>query len=266
MVFLFESEKYHGKSLRDMVKKVRKKVFWVIFWIMTIVGSLAGAGIYYAGEMVRSLGAGPNMELMNEKVAEWLVIFGQEDFYFWIIPFVIALFIILGILLWVAVCPCIGIQMSDTDPEEKGRSGAEPVKKGFIDQKIERERRQRLFLYSLSILQREGRLMDFFDEDLSRYEDAQIGAAVRSIQEDCKKAVKKYIDPKPVLAGSEGDTITIETGFDIDAINLVGNVAGDPPFNGVIKHPGWKAGKKEVPKLSDVQDASIMTPAEVEIQ
>jgi hypothetical protein len=139
-------------------------------------------------------------------------------------------------------------------------------KKDFLDQKIQQERKRRLFLHSLSVLQREGRLLDFFDEDLSLYEDEQIGAAVRSIQEDCKKAIKKYIDPKPVIEAEEGDPVTIKPGFDIDAIKLVGNVAGEPPFEGILKHRGWKAGKKEVPRLSDIQDSGIMIPAEVEIQ
>jgi hypothetical protein len=139
-------------------------------------------------------------------------------------------------------------------------------KHDFVEQKIEQDRKRRLFLHSLSVLQRDGRLLDFFDEDLSRYEDAQIGAAVRSVQEDCKKTLKKYIDPKPVIDGEEGEKITIEAGFDIDSITLVGNVAGDPPFEGVLKHRGWKAGKNEIPKLSDIQDPSLIIPAEVEIQ
>ena len=139
-------------------------------------------------------------------------------------------------------------------------------KKDFLDQKIEQERKRRLFLHTLSVLQREGRLLDFFAEDLNQYEDDQIGAAARSIQDDCKKAVKKYINPVPVIDKEEGDTVTIEPGFDMDAVALVGNVTGEPPFEGVLRHPGWKAAKKELPKLSDIQDPGIMVPAEVEIQ
>ncbi len=59
--------------------------------------------------------------------------------------------------------------------------------------------------------------------------------------------------------------MTIEPGFDIDSIKLIGNVSGEPPFKGVLKHRGWKAGKNEIPKLSDIQDAGIIIPAEVEI-
>jgi len=109
-------------------------------------------------------------------------------------------------------------------------------------------------------------LLDFFDENLSEYEDEQIGAAVRSIQEDCKKTIHKYIDPKSVVNKDEGEEVTIEEGFDIDSIKLTGNVSGEPPFKGIVKHRGWRAGKSELPKLSDIQDAAIIVPAEVEIQ
>ncbi len=249
-----------------MYKKIKQKTFWVGFWSMAAVGLVAAVGLYIASEQIHPLIINGKADQLVQMFSRWLDLFGEGNFYYWALPVVIVLFIFLGVLLWAIFTSSIKRlvkEMVDTGGDE--RKGP-PAKKDFIDQKIERERRQRLFLHNLSILQREGRLLDFFDEDLSRYEDAQIGAAVRSIQEDCKKAVKKYIDPRPVLEGNEGDTITLEAGFDIDAITLVGNVAGKPPFKGVIKHPGWKAGKKEVPKLSDVQDASIMTPAEVEIQ
>ncbi|MDM8538299.1 DUF2760 domain-containing protein, partial [Desulfobacterales bacterium HSG17] len=107
---------------------------------------------------------------------------------------------------------------------------------------------------------------DFFDEDLSLYEDEQIGAAVRSVQDDCKKTIKKYFNLKTVVDKEEGESIKVEPDFDIDSIKLIGNVTGEPPFEGVVKHRGWKAGKKEIPKLSDIHDSTIIIPAEIEIQ
>lgn len=248
-----------------MVKKEKKKAFWVILLIMVFIGGAIGGGLYYLGERVLSLTGSGNSDQLVEKVSQLLAMLGTENIYLWAIPAIVSFFILIGLVVWGAVVSVTGDQESKTSSSGDTRK-APPSKKDFLDHKIEQERKQRLFLHSLSILQREGRLLDFFDEDLSRYEDAQIGAAVRSIQDDCKKAVKKYINPVPVLQGNEGDSIIIEEGFDIDAINLVGNVAGQPPFSGVIKHPGWKAGKKDVPKLSDIQDSAIMTPAEVEIQ
>ncbi|MCP4682509.1 MAG: DUF2760 domain-containing protein, partial [Desulfobacterales bacterium] len=52
---------------------------------------------------------------------------------------------------------------------------------------------QRRALHLLSLLQREGRLVDFLEEDLKPYDDAQIGAAVRSIQESCQKSLNEYL-------------------------------------------------------------------------
>ena len=51
--------------------------------------------------------------------------------------------------------------------------------------------------------------MDFLQEDLSRYEDDQIGAAVRSIHENCRKTVDRYLSPEPVMKASEGEPVEI---------------------------------------------------------
>lgn len=124
---------------------------------------------------------------------------------------------------------------------------------------------QRLFLHLISLLQREGRLIDFFAEDLTSFDDAQIGGAVREIHATCRKVVEKSLSLKPVIDNIEGETISIEPGFDPSAIKLVGNVSGDPPFSGILRHRGWQAGKPELPTLSSSQDPNIIAPAEVEI-
>lgn len=189
----------------------------------------------------------------------------SNNFYLWVVPAVTGVALLCGWILWIILTSSMSKTIFKVHVEENESSSRRKSKKDFVDQKIEQDRKRRLFLHSLSILQREGRLLDFFDEDLSLYDDEQIGAAVRSIQGDCKKAIKKYIDVKPVIEAEEGDIVKIEPGFDIDSIKLVGNVSGEPPFEGVLKHRGWKAGKKEIPKLSDIQDATIIIPAEVEI-
>jgi hypothetical protein len=124
---------------------------------------------------------------------------------------------------------------------------------------------QLYYLHLLSVLQREGRLLDFFDEDLSRYEDAQIGAAVRSIQDACKKTIRKSISPAPVFQETEGERVTVGAEFDPAAVKLTGNVAGEPPFTGVLQHRGWRAARLELPTLSTTRDPRIIAPAEVEI-
>ncbi|MCD4755860.1 MAG: DUF2760 domain-containing protein, partial [Deltaproteobacteria bacterium] len=41
---------------------------------------------------------------------------------------------------------------------------------------------------TLGLLQREGRLIDFLQEDIEPYDDAQIGAAVREVHRGCRAA------------------------------------------------------------------------------
>lgn len=118
----------------------------------------------------------------------------------------------------------------------------------------------------LSILQREGRFIDFLQEDLSLYEDSQIGAAVRSIHEGCKGGLSQYVELKPIYDESEGSEVTVPPGFDSRSIRLTGNVAGNPPFKGIIRHRGWRVAKIELPQPASEQKKDwVLAPAEVEI-
>ncbi|MBF0204424.1 MAG: DUF2760 domain-containing protein [Desulfamplus sp.] len=200
----------------------------------------------------------------------------SEHFFVWVVPATSILFFISAILLWFVMKISVSSIFSSTKSALSAKSPlktaisssdtTEKEKKDHTSQRIEQERQRRLFLHFLSVLQREGRILDFFSEDLSLYDDEQIGTAVRSIQEDCKKTVEKYLAPIPVLSKEEGETVDILPGFDPDAIKLTGNVSGVPPFKGILRHRGWKASKKEIPRLSDILDSSIITPAEVEIE
>jgi uncharacterized protein DUF2760 len=116
----------------------------------------------------------------------------------------------------------------------------------------------------LGVLQEEGRFVDFLSEDLAPYPDAQIGAAARGIHEGCRKALGERLAFEPVLRASEGDTVTVEPGFDPAAIRLTGNVTGAPPFRGVLRHAGWRVTRTAFPARRG-QDPHILAPAEVEI-
>jgi hypothetical protein len=133
------------------------------------------------------------------------------------------------------------------------------------DKQASVEANHRFYLHLLSVLQREGRLVDFFAEELDSYEDAQIGAAVRSIHEGCRKALYKCIKPAAVIDKKEGEPLVVPEGFDSSEIRLTGNVTGEPPFNGVLRHRGWRAVRVELPTLTPGKDSMIIAPAEVEI-
>lgn len=242
------------------------------FWIFTALGVLTAAAIAFGLHQsmnwcLTNLSGNVDGEMILKKVAFLIERVSKlsPNFYSAVVPIIVGLTLLTGWLLWGVLKIFAGSKRRE--PAGEGiQQVKDNQKKDFIDRKLEQERKIRLFLHPLTALQREGRLLDFFEEDLTLYDDEQIGAAVRSIHEDCKKTIKKYINLKAVIAEEEGDEILIEKGFDIDSIALTGNVSGDPPFKGVVRHRGWKAGKKELPKLSDIQDATIIAPAEVEVQ
>lgn len=118
---------------------------------------------------------------------------------------------------------------------------------------------------ALALLQRDGRLIDFITEDIAAYQDAQIGAAVRDVHESCRKALDHYFALEPVIASEEGQTVTVEAGFDPAAIKLIGNVTGRPPLRGVLRHRGWRVARAQLPPLPTDGSRSIIAPAEVEI-
>ena len=120
-------------------------------------------------------------------------------------------------------------------------------------------------LFLLSMLQREGRFVDFLQEDVAGFSDEQVGAAARVVHEGCRKVVKQYLDLEPVLDKEEGATVDVPAGFDANRIRLTGNVAGAPPFKGALKHHGWAAKDVKLPAPPTALDVKILAPAEVEL-
>jgi hypothetical protein len=119
-------------------------------------------------------------------------------------------------------------------------------------------------LQMLAILQRDGRLIDFLMEDLGTYSDAQIGAAVRDVHAGCRSALTRYLTLGPVIDDQEGQPVTVSAGTDPSTVKVVGNVAGAPPFRGVLRHRGWDASRAALPPLP-ASGRSILAPAEVEV-
>lgn len=116
----------------------------------------------------------------------------------------------------------------------------------------------------LALLQKEGRLVDFLEEDIEPYSDAQVGAAVRAIHAGCRQALHERMEIARVFAEDDGATVEVPPGFDPASVRLTGNVHGQPPFRGVLQHGGWRASQVSLPKTAGV-DPSILAPAEVEI-
>lgn len=117
----------------------------------------------------------------------------------------------------------------------------------------------------LTLLQREGRLLDFLLEDISGAGDDQIGAGVRDIHKKSQTVLKEHLTLEPVMAGQEESSVEVPPGFDPSAIRLTGNVTGQPPFKGVLKHHGWRVKSYKLPAPAGVVDELVVAPAEVEL-
>lgn len=120
-------------------------------------------------------------------------------------------------------------------------------------------------LQLLGLLQQEGRLVDFLEEDIAGYSDAEIGAATRVVHEGCKRALTQHFAIEPVRAEAEGARLTLPEGFDSSAVRVTGNVVGKPPFTGSLTHRGWRVTEIRLPRIAAGHDLSVLAPAEVEL-
>lgn len=116
----------------------------------------------------------------------------------------------------------------------------------------------------LGILQRDGRLVDFLQEDIGSYADAQIGAAVRDVHANCRTSLARYVTLEPVVGDPEGERIRLNGTVDPTRYKLVGNVGHQSSVSGVVRHRGWRVTHLSLPPLpGDARD--VVAPAEVEV-
>jgi len=127
------------------------------------------------------------------------------------------------------------------------------------------EEQHRSGLFVLSLLQREGRLLDFLQEEVAPFPDAEVGAAARVVHEGCRKVLHEYLTLEPVMKEAEGAAVQVLAGFDARRIRLTGNVTGAAPYTGTVKHPGWVASSVRLPAVPEALDPRVLAPAEVEL-
>jgi hypothetical protein len=157
-----------------------------------------------------------------------------------------------------------GVLLKHADADEQkpisalpavSRKDAEPLTSDSLDRAVQ----------MLALLQRDGRLIDFLAENISTYPDVQLGAAVRTIHETCRRVLEHYMKLEPVLDSEEDQPIMVATGFDRAAIKLIGNVAGEPPLRGFLRHRGWRVKELNLPPLPQAAGRMVIAPAEVEL-
>ena len=120
-------------------------------------------------------------------------------------------------------------------------------------------------LQLLGLLQREARFVDFVEEDIANYSDAEIGAAGRVVHEGCRKVLREHFQIAPVRSETEGSRLTLPAGFDAAAVRLTGNVVGQAPFTGTLGHRGWRVTGSRLPQLALGHSAAVLAQAEVEL-
>lgn len=248
----------------NTTKHYSRRSFLVIFLFMALlVGMIAAAVSYGTGLFSRQMTAMVTPEVTPPELISQISML-HNTYGLYLIYAAAGVFLLAGIVLWLVLRSIAGKIAAPAAPTPSpAPKKAQQAPQPRDERKPQQD--QRLFLHLLSVLQKEGRLVDFLQEDLEMYEDEQIGAAVRSIHTSCRKTLDKSLAMTSVIDENEGDPITVVAGFNPDAIKLTGRVTGEPPFTGIVRHRGWRAQKTNLPELAATRDPMIIAPAEVEI-
>ncbi|MCA9138071.1 MAG: DUF2760 domain-containing protein [Planctomycetales bacterium] len=114
----------------------------------------------------------------------------------------------------------------------------------------------------LATLQREARLVDLIQEDLSQYSDAQVGAAARPCLQQCAGVLKRAMGLEPLLDAADGDSVEIPADASPTRFQRIGEGAS---ASGKLVHHGWQATKIELPTWTgETADANIIAAAQVQ--
>lgn len=118
-------------------------------------------------------------------------------------------------------------------------------------------------LQLLAILQREGRFVDFLQQNIDTFADADVGAAARVVHDGCRRTLAKHAKVSPIRSENEGAPVTLDAVS--SDVKLVGNVTGPAPYRGVLRHRGWKIEELKLPMRLGAHDPAIVAPAEIEL-
>ncbi len=116
----------------------------------------------------------------------------------------------------------------------------------------------------LRLLQRDGRFVDFVQQDITTFGDSDVAAAARVVHEGCRRALAGHAEIAPVRSEAEGSKLTLDA-EQAARVKLIGEVTGKPPFAGVLRHRGWKLESLKLPTRVGGSDPAILADAEVEL-
>jgi hypothetical protein len=120
----------------------------------------------------------------------------------------------------------------------------------------------------LGMLQKKGRLIDFLMDDISRHDDATVGAVSRVVYQGCREVLQQHLEIVPLAAVAEGGTLTLPPGYRAIDYELSGKLGGSAPFTGTVEHRGWKVASIRLPRIILSEDGGLppLAPAQVTVR
>ncbi len=113
----------------------------------------------------------------------------------------------------------------------------------------------------LALLQREGRFIDFLQQPVDAFSDADVGAAARVVHAGCKKAFAGRIELEPVLREEEGSTMALSGAEEHVTCGGAGRAKAGKY---TVVHRGWRITRDDLPQLTSAHDGVVVQAAEVE--
>ena len=121
-------------------------------------------------------------------------------------------------------------------------------------------------VFLLSLLQKQGRLVDFLQQDITAFSNAEVGEAARVVHEGCARILGDYFTMEVICAEEEGAVVNVGADYNLSEITLTGNLRGSAPYRGELLHHGWKISDQHPPEQLDPRARFIVQPAEIEVR
>ena len=120
----------------------------------------------------------------------------------------------------------------------------------------------------VGLLQEKGRLVDFLMDDVTLYDDTQVGAAARVVHTGCREVLHEHFKITPISDAEEGSRVTVPAAYAADEDRLMGKISGDQPFTGILLHKGWKTESVKLPRILKTSEKRLpsIAPALVELK
>jgi hypothetical protein len=121
-------------------------------------------------------------------------------------------------------------------------------------------------VFLLSLFQKQGRLVDFLQQDIASFSNAEVGEAARVVHDGCARILGDYFTMEAIRTEEEGALVSVDADYNLSEITLTGNLHGSAPYRGELLHHGWKISDQHPPEQLDPKARFIVQPAEIEVR